>query len=77
MTADNLIKILEKAGFSVREGSRHTKLSHPDGRVTVIHRHKGDIPTGTLAAIARETGINLIEAAHHSGHRMHSAPAFQ
>lgn len=60
MTAHDLIKILENAGFVAKEGAKHTKLMHPDGRVTVVHRHKGDIPKGTLRAIARETCVNLI-----------------
>lgn len=68
MTAAHLIKLLMEAGFSAREGSRHTKLSHPDGRITVIHRHKGDIPTGTLAAIERETGVKLSDEALHRSH---------
>lgn len=59
MTAHEVIAKLEHAGFVAHEGSRHTKLVHPDGRVTVIHRHKGDIPTGTLKAIARETRVDL------------------
>lgn len=59
MTAHDLIAILEKDGFVAHEGSRHTKLTHPDGRMTVIHRHKGDIPLGTLKAISRQTGVKL------------------
>lgn len=67
MNAPHLIKILEEAGFKQKQGSRHIKLAHPDGRITVIHRHKGDIPTGTLAAIERETGIPLLSA--HTAHK--------
>lgn len=59
MTAKELIKKLEAAGFVNRGGRNHDKLVHPDGRVTVVHRHKGDIPLGTLKAIARQTGIRL------------------
>ena len=56
MTARELIK---KAGFVNKGGTNHDKMVHPDGRVTVIHRHKGDIPLGTLKAIARQTKIKL------------------
>ncbi len=59
MTAKELIKKLEAAGFVNKGGRNHDKLVHPDGRVTVVHRHKGDIPLGTLKAIARQTGIRL------------------
>ena len=55
MTARELIKKLEEAGFVNKGGTNHDKMVHPDGRVTVIHRHKGDIPLGTLKAIARQT----------------------
>lgn len=59
MTAHDVIAKLVHAGFVCHEGSRHTKLAGPDGRVTVIHRHKGDIPLGTLRAISKQTGVVL------------------
>lgn len=59
MTTKELIKKLEKAGFVLKGGSKHCKLVHPDGRQTVVFRHKGDIPLGTLKAIAKQTKINL------------------
>lgn len=59
MTAAEIKKILENEGFVHKGGSNHDKFEHPDGRVTVIFRHKGDIPKGTLKAIAREARINL------------------
>lgn len=59
MTARELIKKLEEAGFVNKGGTNHDKMVHPDGRVTVIHRHKGDIPLGTLKAIARQTKIKV------------------
>ena len=59
MTARELIQRLEKAGFVNKGGKSHDKLSHPDGRVTVVHRHKGDIPLGTLKAIEKQTKVKL------------------
>jgi predicted RNA binding protein YcfA (HicA-like mRNA interferase family) len=59
MTAQELVKRLEKAGFVNMHGRNHDKLAHPDGRVTVVHRHKGDIPLGTLKAIERQTHVKL------------------
>lgn len=59
MNARELIKKLEAEGFVNQGGTNHDKLVHPDGRKTVVHRHKGDIPLGTLKAIARQTGIKL------------------
>lgn len=59
MTSHVLHRILTDAGFVAREGAKHTRFTHPDGRITVVHRHRGDIPFGTLKAISRETGIPL------------------
>ncbi len=59
MTAHELIRRLEKAGFINAGGRNHTKLAHPDGRVTVVHRHKGDIPLGTLKAIEKQSKVKL------------------
>jgi mRNA interferase HicA len=59
MTAKELIKRLEQAGFVNKGGAKHDKLRHPDGRVTVVHRHKGDIPLGTVKNIEKQTGVGL------------------
>jgi predicted RNA binding protein YcfA (HicA-like mRNA interferase family) len=59
MTAQELITRLENAGFVNKGGRNHDKLAHPDGRVTVVHRHKRDIPFGTLKAIERQTKVKL------------------
>lgn len=47
------------AGFVRAEGANHTRMTHPDGRWTVIGRH-AEIPTGTVRAIERQTGIKLL-----------------
>ncbi len=59
MTARKLIQILEKEGFVFVGGTNHAKYVHPDGRKTLVHRHKGDIPIGTLKAISKQIGIKL------------------
>lgn len=59
MTAREVLSILERAGFVNKGGKGHDKLEHPDGRITVVHRHKGDIPPGTLRAIERQSGVKL------------------
>ena len=58
MKRRDIIKKLTKAGFVASEGANHTKMSHPDGRWTVIGRHT-EIPTGTVRAIERQTKIKL------------------
>ena len=59
MAARDVIKRLEAAVFVNKGGSRHDRLVHPDGRTTVVFRHKGDLPVGTLKAISRQTGIPM------------------
>ena len=60
MTAKEVIKKLKQAGWTCHEDGRHTKVTSPDGSITtVVWRHKGDIPAGTLAAIQRQTGVRL------------------
>ena len=58
MKRKDIIKKLTKAGFVASEGANHTKMSHPDGRWTVIGRH-AEIPSGTVRMIERQTGIKL------------------
>lgn len=60
MTSHQVIAALVAAGFEVTEGSRHTKLRHADGRITVIPRHARELPKGTLHAIERESGVKLV-----------------
>ncbi len=58
MKRRDIIKKLAKAGFVASEGANHTKMSHPDGRWTVIGRHP-EIPNGTVRAVERQTGVKL------------------
>jgi predicted RNA binding protein YcfA (HicA-like mRNA interferase family) len=56
ITANELIKILEKAGFSViRQKGSHVFLKHSDGRTTVIPNHPGEkLDRGLLNKILRK-----------------------
>ena len=56
ITANELIKILEKAGFSViRQKGSHIFLKHSDGRTTVIPNHPGEkLDRGLLNKILRK-----------------------
>ena len=58
MKRRDVIKRLTEAGFVASEGANHTRMTHPDGRWTVIGRH-AEIPTGTVRAIERQTGVRL------------------
>lgn len=59
MKRREILKKLAKAGFVQTEGANHTRMSHADGRWTVIGRHS-EIPTGTVRAIERQTGVRLL-----------------
>lgn len=60
MTAKEVLKKLKAAGWSFSEGTNHIKATSPDGtRTTRVWRHTKDIPTGTLAAIEKQTGMKF------------------
>lgn len=60
VSAAKLIRVLKKLGFveHVERGTSHLVLSHSDGRRTVIVRHPGNLPKGTLGAILRDLKIS-------------------
>jgi predicted RNA binding protein YcfA (HicA-like mRNA interferase family) len=56
--ARELLAKPHKAGFAVkRQSGSHVVLRHADGRQTYVAMHPGDIPTGTLRAIVRQSGL--------------------
>ena len=59
MTAKELTRKLIAAGWKIEQGGRHAIATHPDkpGLKVPIHRHAGDIPTGTLNRILKDTGL--------------------
>ena len=59
MTAKELKRKLVKEGWVIEEGSNHSLATHPDkpGLKIPIHRHTGDIPTGTLQNILKSAGL--------------------
>lgn len=57
MTKRELEKLLRQAGFMQHAGGRHdiwTKSGFPP---IAVHRHKGDIPIGTLKTILKQAGL--------------------
>jgi predicted RNA binding protein YcfA (HicA-like mRNA interferase family) len=56
ITGKELIRALEKAGFSVvRQRSSHCRMRHRDGRVTTVSVHAGEtIGQGLLNKILRD-----------------------
>ncbi|MDR1439082.1 MAG: type II toxin-antitoxin system HicA family toxin [Clostridiales bacterium] len=59
MTANELKRKLVAAGWVITQGGRHELATHPEkpGIQVPIHRHVGDIPTGTLNKILKDTGL--------------------
>ena len=59
MTAKELKRKLTAAGWVTTQGSRHELATHPDkpGVKISIPRHTGDIPTGTLNKILKDSGL--------------------
>ncbi|MCL2602903.1 MAG: type II toxin-antitoxin system HicA family toxin [Defluviitaleaceae bacterium] len=46
-------------GWTVKQGTRHEYATHPGypGVKIQIHRHTGDIPTGTLNKMLKDAGL--------------------
>ena len=59
-TSRELLRLLKKAGFAeLRRRGSHVILKHPDGRMTVVPMHHGDLPKGTARDILRQSGLNF------------------
>lgn len=56
-----LIRFLEKTGFEIaRTRGSHVFLKHPDGRVTTVPVHSGEIiGPGLLRAILRDVEMSV------------------
>jgi predicted RNA binding protein YcfA (HicA-like mRNA interferase family) len=59
VTAKELKRKLVAEGWIISQGRNHELATHPDkpGILIPIHRHTGDIPTGTLNKILKDTGL--------------------
>ena len=59
MTAKEFKKIIRAKGWKITQGGRHELATHPDKPEVqiAIHRHTGDIPTGTLNRMLKDAGL--------------------
>ena len=57
MTKREVEKLLKEAGFVRRGGGRHDIWVKPGYPPIPVHRHKGDIPIGTLKNILKHAGL--------------------
>jgi len=60
MTAKEFKRRIRAKGWIITQGSKHEHATHPDkpGVMIPIHRHTGDIPTGTLNKMLKDAGLN-------------------
>ena len=52
----DLVRELERAGFVSQGGTNHEKFAHPDGRATVVPRHR-EISEVMANVIRRQAGL--------------------
>jgi predicted RNA binding protein YcfA (HicA-like mRNA interferase family) len=59
LTAKEFKRKLVANGWTITQGSRHELATHPDkpGVQIAIHRHTGNIPTGTLNKMLKAAGL--------------------
>ena len=58
MTANEIIKLLKKAGYEITAGAKHDKVIHKEtDKMIAIPRHKGDIPVGTTHNILKAADL--------------------
>ena len=59
MTAKEFKRKIIAKGWTIKEGARHELATHPEkpGVQIAIHRHTGDIPTGTLNRMLKDAGL--------------------
>jgi predicted RNA binding protein YcfA (HicA-like mRNA interferase family) len=61
-TPREVISKLKRAGFEeVRQTGSHLFLRHPDGRLTFVAMHRGDIPLGTLRKILKQANLTDVQ----------------
>jgi predicted RNA binding protein YcfA (HicA-like mRNA interferase family) len=57
-TPREVIAKLKRAGFEeVRQTGSHLFLRHPDGRLTFVAIHRGDIPPGTMHKVLKQANL--------------------
>ncbi|MDX2223590.1 MAG: type II toxin-antitoxin system HicA family toxin [Rhodospirillaceae bacterium] len=60
ISAKDAVRALEAAGFRIdRQRGSHITLKHPDGRLTQVPMHSGDLKSGTMRSIERAVGFKL------------------
>lgn len=59
LRADEVIRILERAGFRFIRSRGSHRIFSSGARMVVIPYHRGDLKSGTLRAIIRSSGLTV------------------
>lgn len=59
MTERDILRLLKKNGWIIKEGANHHLATHPEkpGIKIPVPRHKKDIPIGTVNNILKNAGL--------------------
>jgi predicted RNA binding protein YcfA (HicA-like mRNA interferase family) len=58
---DRVVRAVKRAGFEIKEGSRHTIIIHGDQIITMVPRGNKTLKKGTLSGIIKDLGMTLEE----------------
>ena len=58
---DRVIRAIKKAGFDIKEGTRHTIVIKSDQIITMVPRGSKVLKKGTLSGIIKDLGMTLEE----------------
>ena len=58
---DRVIRAIKRAGYEIKEGTRHTAVIKDDQIITMIPRGSKIIKKGTLSGIIKDLGMTLEE----------------
>ena len=58
---NRLIRAIKRAGFEIKEGTRHTIVIKDDQIITMIPRGSKVLMKGTLSGIIKDLGMTLEE----------------
>jgi len=58
---DRVVRAVKRAGFEIKEGSRHTIVIQGDQIITMVPRGNKTLKKGTLSGIIKDLGMTLEE----------------
>lgn len=61
LKSERVVRAIKRAGYEVREGTKHTAVIKGDQIVTIIPRGSKVLKKGTLSGIIKDLGMTLDE----------------